>query len=169
MNPTEPFVISAEIGFKCFRFLLQLMALNAKRILVFAAIALAGFILRPPLAAAAPPGHTVRVGVLGMFAPSFDPTTDPLIREFIDGLRELGYTPGRDIVFEYKSAQGNVEALPQVAKELVQSRVDILLAPNTSMTLAAAEVTKTVPIVMIGATDVVDTGLVARFRRPGGT
>jgi ABC-type uncharacterized transport system substrate-binding protein len=107
-----------------------------KRILVLAAIALAGFILRPPLAAAAPPGHTVRVGVLGMFAPSFDPTTDPLIREFIDGLRELGYTPGRDIVFEYKSAQGNVEALPQVAKELVQSRVDILLTPNTSMTLA---------------------------------
>jgi ABC-type uncharacterized transport system substrate-binding protein len=60
-----------------------------------------------------------------MFAPSFDPTTDPLIREFIDGLRELGYTPGRDIVFEYKSAQGNVEALPQVAKELVQSRVPL--------------------------------------------
>jgi hypothetical protein len=72
-----------------------MMTLNAKRILVLAAIALAGFIVPPPLAAAAPPGHTVRVGVLGMFAPSFDPTTDPLIREFIDGLRELGYTPGR--------------------------------------------------------------------------
>jgi putative ABC transport system substrate-binding protein len=103
-----------------------------------------------------------------MYAPSFDPTTDPLIQEFIDGLRELGYTPGRDIVFEYKSAQGNVEALPQLAEELVQSRVDIPLTSNTSLTLAAAKVTKTVPIVMIGATDVVDNGLVASLARPGG-
>jgi putative ABC transport system substrate-binding protein len=60
------------------------------------------------------------------------------------------------------------EALPQIAEELVQLRVDILLTPNTSMTLAAAKVTKTVPIVMIGATDVVDTGLVAGLARPGG-
>jgi putative ABC transport system substrate-binding protein len=78
------------------------MALNAKRILVLAAIALAGFIVRLPLAAAAPPGHTVRV------------------------------------------------------------------TPGISLTLAAAEVTKTVPIVMVGATDVVDTGLVASLARPGG-
>jgi putative ABC transport system substrate-binding protein len=144
------------------------MPLNVKRILVLAAIALASFIVRPPLAAAAPPGHTVRVGVLGMYAPSFDPTTDPLIREFVDGLRDLGYTPGRDIVFEYKGAQGNPDALLQLTEELVQSRVDMLLTPNTSMTLAAAKVTKTVPIVMIGATDVVDTGLVASLARPGG-
>jgi putative ABC transport system substrate-binding protein len=144
------------------------MALNVKRILVLATIALTGFIVRPPLAAAAPPGHTVRVGVLGMYAPSFDPATDPLIREFVDGLRELGYTPGHDIIFEYKSAQGNVEALPQLAEELVQSRVEILLTPGISLTLAAAEVTKTVPIVMVGATDVVDTGLVASLARPGG-
>jgi putative tryptophan/tyrosine transport system substrate-binding protein len=137
-----------------------------KRILVLAAIALAGFIVRPPLATAAPPGHIVRLGILDALVPTFDPTADP--GEFIDGLRELGYTPGRDIVFEYKSAQGNVEALPQVAKELVQSRVDILLTPNTSMTLAAAEVTKTVPIVMIGNSDVVETGLVASLARPGG-
>ena len=111
-----------------------MMALNVKRILVLAAIALAGFVVRPPLAAAGPPGHIVRLGILDALVPSFDPTADP--GEFIDGLRELGYTPGRDIVFEYKSAQGNVEALPQLTEELVQSRVDILLTPNTSMTLA---------------------------------
>ena len=144
------------------------MALNVKRILVLATIALAGFIVRAPLAAAAPPGHTVRVGILGVFASSFDPATYPAAQEFIDGLRELGYTPGRDIVFEYKSAEGKAEGLPQLAEELVQSRVDILLTPNTSLTLAAAKVTKTVPIVMIGATDVVDTGLVASLARPGG-
>jgi putative tryptophan/tyrosine transport system substrate-binding protein len=82
-------------------------------------------------------------------------------------LRELGYTAGRDILFEYKSA-GNAEELPQVAEELVRSRVDILLAPASGPTLAAAKVTKTVPIVMVGATDVVETGLVASLARPGG-
>jgi putative ABC transport system substrate-binding protein len=141
--------------------------ISLKRMLVLAAIALAGFIVRPPLAAAGPPGHTVRLGILGVFGPSYDPTTHPATREFIEGLRELGYTPGRDIVFEYKSA-GNAEALPQIAEELLRSRVDILLTVTVAPTLAAAKVTKTVPIVMVGATDVVETGLIANLARPGG-
>jgi ABC-type uncharacterized transport system substrate-binding protein len=132
-----------------------------------AALALGAIMLLTPLAGAAPPGHAVRVGILGPFAPSFDPATDPGAREFIDGLRELGYTPGREVIFEYRSAQGKAEGLPQLAEELVRSRVDILLTLNTSLTLAAAKVTKTVPIVMVGVTDVVDTGLVASLARPG--
>jgi putative tryptophan/tyrosine transport system substrate-binding protein len=75
-------------------------------------------------------------------------------------------TPGRDIVFEYKRAD-NLEAMPQVVEELVRSGVDILLTLGGS-TLAAAKVTKTVPIVMIGNSDVVETGLVASLARPGG-
>jgi hypothetical protein len=82
---------------RCFGQGNHLMALNVKRILVLAAIALAGFIVRPPLATAAPPGHIVRLGILDALVPTFDPTADP--GEFIDGLRELGYTPGRDIIF----------------------------------------------------------------------
>jgi hypothetical protein len=77
----------------------------------------------------------VRLGILDALVPSFDPTADP--GEFIDGLRELGYTPGRDIVFEYKRA-GNLEAMPQVAEERVRSGVDILLSLGGS-TLAAAK------------------------------
>src|SRR5258707_11016015 len=95
-----------------------------KRILVLAAIALAGFVVRSPLAAAAPPGHIVRLGILDALVPTFDPTADS--GEFVDGLRNLGYTPGRDIVFEYKSPHGNGAALPQLAEELVRSGVDIL-------------------------------------------
>ena len=149
---------------RCFGQGNHLMALNVKRILVLAAIALAGFIVRPPLATAAPPGHIVRLGILDALVPTFDPTADP--GEFVDGLRELGYTPGRDIVFEYKRAD-NLEAMPQVVEELVRSGVDILLTLGGS-TLAAAKVTKTVPIVMIGNSDVVETGLVASLARPGG-
>ncbi len=142
------------------------MASNVKRILLLAAIALAGFIVRPPLAAAGPPGHIVRLGILDALVPTFDPTADP--GEFVDGLRELGYTPGRDIVFEYKSPHGNGAALPQLAEELVRSGVDILLTLGGSSSLAAAKVTKTVPIVMVGNTDVVETGLIASLARPGG-
>ncbi|WP_410971342.1 hypothetical protein, partial [Salmonella sp. SAL04269] len=72
----------------------------------------------------------VRVGVLDLIAPSFDPATNSVARELIEGLHELGYTPGRDIFFDYKSAQGNRDALPQLAAELVQSRVDLLLTLN---------------------------------------
>jgi hypothetical protein len=129
------------------------MALNVKRILLLAAITLAAFVVRSPLGAAGPPGHIVRLGILDALVPTFDPTADP--GEFVDGLRELGYTPGRDIVFKYKRA-GNLEAMPQVAEELVRSGVDILLTLGGS-TLAAATVTKTVPIVMVGNSDVVET------------
>jgi putative ABC transport system substrate-binding protein len=137
-----------------------------KRTLVLAAIALAGFIVRPLPAAAGPPGHIVRLGILDAVVPSFDPTADP--GDFIDGLRELGYTPGRDIVFEYKSPHGNIDALPQIAEELVRARVNILLTLGGGATQAAAKVTKTVPIVMVGVTDVVEIGLVASLARPSG-
>jgi putative ABC transport system substrate-binding protein len=138
--------------------------LRVKRTLVLAAITLAGLMVLPPLAAAGPPGHIVRLGILDSVVSTFDPTADP--GEFIDGLRELGYTPGRDIVFEYKRA-GNIEALPQLAEELVRSGVDILLTLGGA-TLAAAKGTKTVPIVMVGNNDVVEIGLIGSLARPGG-
>src|SRR5712671_2430785 len=127
------------------------MALNVKRILLLAAIALAAFVVRSPLGAAGPPGHIVRLGILDALVPTFDPTADP--GEFVDGLRELGYTPGRDIVFEYKSAQGNVGEMSQLAAELANSKPDVLVAQGTGPALAAAKATKTVPIVMVGVAD----------------
>jgi putative ABC transport system substrate-binding protein len=120
------------------------------------------------VAVAAPPGHPVRVGVLDLIVPSFDPATNPVAREFFKGLGELGYTPGRDIFIEYKSAQGDREALPQLAADLVQAKVDMLLTMNLAATLAAARTTKTVPIIMRGIADVVETGLVASLARPSG-
>ena len=138
---------------------------SPKRVLALTAVALAVGIVLTPLVAAKPPGHVVRLGILDSLVPTFDPTADP--GEFVNGLRELGYTPGRDIVFEYKNPHGNGEALPQLAEELVRSGVDILLTLQGS-TLAAARVTKTVPIVMVGVTDVVEIGLVASLARPGG-
>ena len=119
----------------------------------------AALILLMSLATAGPPGHAVRVGILEVTAPTFDPDHNPGHRALVEGLKELGYAPGRDIVFKYKSAEGDPEAVPRLAEELVASGVDILVAPRSRPALVAAQVTKTVPIVMIGTPDPVDTGL----------
>ena len=120
-------------------------------------------------AVAAPPGRVVRVGLLYPISPTFDPSTNPFDRELVEGLRELGYAPGRDVVFEFRSAAtGGVPRLAQLTAELVDSKVDMLVTPGTVAALEAAKVTKTVPIVMVGTADPVEAGLVASLARPGG-
>jgi putative ABC transport system substrate-binding protein len=128
--------------------------------------AIAALALLTSLAAAGPPGHAVRVGILEVIAPTFDPDHNPGHRALVEGLKELGYTPGRDIVF--KSAEGDPDALFRLAEELVASGVDLLVTPRSRPALIAAEATKTVPIVMVGTPDPVDTGLIKSLARPGG-
>src|SRR5438876_12433399 len=74
--------------------------------------ATAALALLMSFAAAGPPGHAVRLGILAVIAPTFDPDRDPGQRALVEGLKELGYAPGRDVVFKYKSAEGDPEALP---------------------------------------------------------
>jgi hypothetical protein len=76
----------------------------AKWVLPRIAIMLAALVVLTPAAISRPPGHTVRVGVLFPIATSFDPAVNPIARELFEGLRELGYTPGQNIVFEFRSA-----------------------------------------------------------------
>src|ERR1051325_11477584 len=92
----------------------------------------------------------------------------PIARELFAGLRELGYAPGQNIVFEFRSAEGVAENLPVLANELVALKPDLLLITGTEAVLTAAKITKTVPIVMVGTTDVLETGLVQSLARPGG-
>jgi len=118
---------------------------------------------------AGPPGHVVRVGLLYPIVPNFDPATNLFDRELVAGLRELGYVPGRDVVFEFRSgAGGGPTRLPPLATELVASKVEMMVTPGTSAALEAAKVTKTIPIIMVGTSDPVETGLVASLARPGG-
>ena len=137
---------------------------------MLAAAALAMLVVLTASAAAEPPGHVVRVGIIKAFAPKFDPIANRFDRELVDGLRELGYTPDRDVVFEFRSARdlAGAEALGQLAAQLIASKVDLLLVLGTQPVLEAAKVTKTVPIVMVGTADPVDTGLIASLARPGG-
>jgi len=89
-------------------------------------------------------------------------------REFRQGLRDLGYVEGQNVRFEFRSAEGQVERVPELAAELVHLKVDVIVTWFTPTTQAAKQATSQIPIVMADAGDPVGTGLVASLPRPGG-
>ncbi len=129
------------------------------------AIAFTLALLAVPLAAEGQrAGKTTRIGYL-----SSDLAASPHTHEaFRQGLRDLGYVDGRNVVIEYRDAEGKFERLPALAAELVALKVDVIVAPNTPAALAAKQATETLPIVFIGAGDPVTSGLVTSLARPGG-
>jgi ABC-type uncharacterized transport system substrate-binding protein len=105
-----------------------------------------------------------RIGWLAVNLAAF-----PHVREaFFQGLRDLGYVEGRNVVIEYRSAEGKSERLPALAAELVALKVDVIVAPSTPEALAAKQATRTLPIVFAVAADPVASGLVSGLARPGG-
>ena len=87
---------------------------------------------------------------------------------FLQGLRELGYIEGRNIVIEWRSAEGKRDRLPALATELVHLKVDLIVTAGPLVTRAAKEATVTIPIVMAQDPDPVGSGFVASLARPGG-
>ncbi len=87
---------------------------------------------------------------------------------FRQGLRDLGYVEGRNLVIEYRFAEGKSERLPALAAELVALKVDVIVAVTTPEALAAKKATRTLPIVFVAAADPVTSGLVSSLARPGG-
>jgi putative tryptophan/tyrosine transport system substrate-binding protein len=90
------------------------------------------------------------------------------IEAFRQGLRELGYVDGKNIVIEYRSAEGKLDRLSELAAELVGLKVDVIVTSGPSVTRAVKEATTTIPIVMGFDTDPVGNGFVASLARPGG-
>jgi len=90
------------------------------------------------------------------------------IEAFRQGLRELGYVEGKNIVIERRSAQEKLDRLPLLAAELVRLKVDVIVTAGPPATRAAKEATSTIPIVMAQDTDPVGSGFVASLARPGG-
>ena len=89
-------------------------------------------------------------------------------REFRQGLRDLGYVEGQNIRFEFRSAEGHLDRLPELATELVRLKVDIIVTWFTPTAVAAKQATHEIPIVMAETGDPIGTGLVASLPRPGG-
>src|SRR5262245_7392451 len=121
-----------------------------------------------PFAARAQPTERVRrIGVL-MSLPENDPLTQRYLKEFNQGLQELGWFEGRNIRVDYRFAPADIERMQRLANELVNSRPDLVVGNTTPGTAVLARETKTIPIVFVVVSDPVGSGFVASLARPGG-
>jgi putative ABC transport system substrate-binding protein len=141
--------------------------MTASRLVLMVILTLA--LLAAPLAVEAQQaGKVYRLGVLSPAAPQPSGMYDGR-RDLVEVLRELGYVEGRNLEVERRYADGRVERLPALAAELVQRRVDVVVAFSPVAFRAAQEATKTIPIIILFAgSDPVELGLVASLARPGG-
>ena len=124
-----------------------------------------GSLLTMPLAVEAQPAAKIaRIGWLALnLAVSLH-----LREAFLQGLRDLGYVEGRNVVIESRDAEGKLERLPALAAELVTLKVDIIVVPGVPPALAAKQATRAIPIVFAAVSDPVESGLVTSLARPGG-
>jgi len=110
------------------------------------------------------PAKTPRIG----YVTSFGAPGGRGVSAFLQGLRDLGYVEGQNIQIEYRHPEGNLEGTPNLVAELVQRKVDVIVAVDPSAIRSAKQATKTIPIVMVTNQDPVPTGLVDSLAHPGG-
>jgi putative tryptophan/tyrosine transport system substrate-binding protein len=123
------------------------------------------WLLAVPCGTLAQPATKIpRIGFLGIDSD----TQAARVAAFRDGLHELGYVDGRNIIIEYQWAEGHIDRLPKLASELVRSRVDIIVTAGESAVSAARNATSTIPIVAAAMNNPVELGFVTALRRPGG-
>jgi putative ABC transport system substrate-binding protein len=124
-----------------------------------------GLFLSPLVAEAQQPAKIPRVGYVFSFIPSEGRHLWEACRQ---GLRELGYVEGQNIVLEPRWAEGQHERLPGLVADLVRLKVDVIVAAATPASRAAKAATSTIPIVIVAVGEPVRVGLIASFARPGG-
>jgi putative ABC transport system substrate-binding protein len=114
-----------------------------------------------PLVEAQQPKKVPTIGILTLAS------DDPLVKVLREGLREMGYVEGQNVLFEHRFVEGKVDRLPDLAAELVRLKVEVIVARSTPVVQAVRNATSTTPIV-ISVPDAVGSGLVANLARPGG-
>ena len=130
-------------------------------------VSLAAGAIAPLASLAQAPGKVWRVGFLSVRHLDFV-DSDSYYGPFTQGMRELGYVVGKNLVIEWRSAEGDASRLPELAAELVRLKLDILVTAGTPASRAAQKATTTIPIVMISVADPVGSNLIKSFARPGG-
>jgi putative ABC transport system substrate-binding protein len=131
----------------------------------FMAVIAGGLLAAPLVAGAQPTGKVHRIGFL---VTATRDETRHLIGALSEGLRELGYVEGRNVVFELRFAEGRQERLPALAAELVQLKVDVLVTGSNPVIAAVKQATATIPVVMAVSRDPVGAKFIASLARPGG-
>jgi ABC-type uncharacterized transport system substrate-binding protein len=132
-----------------------------------AASALAVFSLCFLAPAFAQAQQTERVYRIGYLTGGSAAARVPFLAAFKQGMQELGYVEGRNLILEARSADGKFEQLPSLARELIARKPDVLFVSTTPASLAAKAATATVPIVFVGVADPLGVGLVPNLARPG--
>ena len=123
-------------------------------------------LLAVPVAAEAQ--ATAKVPVIGLLDATSLSARAELVGWFRQGLREFGYVEGRNILIEYRWAEGRFDRLPGLAADLVRTRVDVIAALAIPAAIDAKSATTAIPIVMVGVTQPVESGLVTSLAQPGG-
>ncbi len=136
--------------------------MNKKILVSILAVVILAFV---HLAEAQQTKKVFRIGILSSGSPS---SSKEVVEPLQQGLRDLGYIDGQNITIEHRYADGMAERLPNLAAELVQLKVEIIVVSGSPSTQAAKNATKTIPIVMTNANDPVGIGLVASLAHPGG-
>jgi putative ABC transport system substrate-binding protein len=127
---------------------------------------IAGGLLAAPLDARAQQAAKVaRIGFLGNSTAALEAN---LVGPFREGLRELGYVEGQNILIEYRWAEGQYERFPALIAELVALKVDVIVTAGTPAALAVKKAAPSIPLVMVAVGDPIGVGLVASLARPGG-
>jgi len=122
-----------------------------------------GLVLGSPATEAQQPGKVARLAVL-LFG---TPASDPNLAAFVAGLRDLGYVEGRNLVLEYRSAEGRPERGRELALQVASLKPDVIVVLGGDMVPFVRQATSTIPIVMLTSQDPVQAGVVASFARPG--
>jgi putative ABC transport system substrate-binding protein len=131
----------------------------------FVVAATGGLLAAPRAAGAQAAGKVHRVGFLGNSTETLEANLVGPLRE---GFRELGYVDGRDLVIEYRWAEGRYERFPALIAELIALKVDVIVTAGTPAALAVRRATTAIPLVMVAVGDPVGSGLVKSLARPGG-
>src|SRR6516162_4731309 len=118
--------------------------------------------------ASAPRAQQPPVPVIGLLGSDAAPAQSEWTAAFLQRLRELGWSEGRNIIIDYRWGEGHSERFSEIAAEFVQRKVTLILTHNTPPTLAAKQATSTIPIVFATAGDPLGAGIVASLTRPGG-
>src|SRR5262245_531274 len=105
---------------------------------------------------------------MGILYAGVEPIRSHILAPFVDALRELGWTEGKNFVYEIRFADNQLDRLPDLAAELVRLNVDLIVTMGTLAPLAAKRATSSIPIVMTSAGDPLGSGLVTSLARPGG-